>query len=65
MALTAVIDETVTPAELTITSDRRLVTITSAGDTATATFPIKISGSPVTWTPVSDDGKTAVYSTTA
>jgi hypothetical protein len=61
MALTATIDETVTPPLLTVTSDRRKVTVTSAGDTATAVFAVKVTDpSGRTWTPVSDDGLKAV-----
>lgn len=66
MALSAVVDLTVTPITLTIVSDRRKVTgtITSAGDTATYTaqFPVTIvDSSGRTWTVRGDNGSTAVY----
>lgn len=66
MALSARVDLTKTPIELSITSDRRKVSVevTAAGETATATgtFPVKITDSSGrTWTPKSDDGITAVF----
>lgn len=61
MALAATLDTT--GKILTVVSDRRLVTITSAGDTATATFPVTVTDTARTWTVKSDDGKTAVYTT--
>lgn len=61
MSLTAKIDETVTPPLLTVTSDRRKVVVTAAGDSATAVFAVKISDPTRTWTPVSDDGLVAVF----
>lgn len=61
MALTVKIDETVTPPILTVTSDRRKVVVTSAGDSATALFGVKIADTTRTWTPVSDDGAVAVF----
>jgi hypothetical protein len=60
MALSATLDPT--GKTLTVVSDRRIVTVTSQGDTATAVFPITISGGPV-FTVKSDDGKTATYTT--
>lgn len=66
MALTATVDVSKTPITLTIVSDKRLisVSVTSAGDTATgtATYPLTIVDAARTWAKVSDDGKTAVYS---
>jgi len=66
MALTAIVDVTKTPITLTIVSDKRKVsvTVTSAGETATgtATYPLNITDASRTWTKVSDDGTTAVYS---
>lgn len=66
MALTATVDITKTPITLTVTSTKRLISVavTSAGETATgtATFPIALTDSTGrVWTSVSDDGKTAVY----
>lgn len=66
MALTASIDTSKTPIELTVVSDKRKVevTVTVAGETATgtATFPVKITDdSGRVWTLKSDDGTTAVY----
>lgn len=66
MALTATLDLTKTPAELTIVSDKRkvTVTVTSAGDTATgtATYPVTVTDDTGrVWTSQSDDGTTAVY----
>lgn len=63
--LTASVNTTVTPATLTVTSDRRHVSVEvhCAGETATATgsFPVQIVDSDRTWEQVSDDGTTAVY----
>jgi hypothetical protein len=66
MAITASVDLTKTPIQLTVTSDKRKVSVqvTAVGETATATgqFPIKIQDdSGRTWNVVSDDGVTAVY----
>lgn len=65
MALTASVDVTKTPAELTVVSDKRQVevTVTAAGETAvgTAVFPVKVTDEDRTWTKKSDDGVTAVY----
>jgi len=61
MALTVTLDESVTPPVLTVKSDRRQVIVTAAGDSATATFGVKIGDLTRTWTPVSDDGVTAVF----
>ena len=67
MALSASIDITKNPIELTVTSDKRIVavTVTAAGETAsgTATFPIVItqSGGRVWTLKGTDNGTTAVY----
>lgn len=66
MALTASINLTKTPPELTVTSDKRKVTVsvTAAGETATgtATFPVTVSDdSGRVWTRKSDDGAVAIY----
>lgn len=70
MALQAAVDTSKTPFTLTVTSDRRKfsgdVTVSSAGDTATATyagqFPVAVTDdSGRVWTVESDDGTTAVY----
>lgn len=66
MALSAAIDITKTPIELTVVSDKRIVavTVTAAGETATgeARFPVTITQSGGrTWTLKSDNGTTAVY----
>lgn len=61
MALTAKVDETVSPPILTVVSDRRKVIVTAAGDSAIALFAVKIADLSRTWTPVSDDGVTAVF----
>lgn len=63
--LTATIDLTKTPIELTVVSDKRVVSVQVAvlGETATATgkFPVKVTDTDRTWTLKTDDGKTAVY----
>jgi hypothetical protein len=63
--LTATIDLTKTPLELTVVSDKRVVSVQVSvlGETATATgkFPVKVTDSNRTWTLKTDDGKTAVY----
>lgn len=66
MAITASINLTKTPIELTVVSDKRkvAVSVTSAGETATgtATFPVAVSDdSGRVWTRKSDDGTTAVF----
>lgn len=66
MTITAKIDTTVTPATLTITSDKRKVSVlvTAVGETVTATgqFAVtEVDASGHVWTPKSDDGTTAVY----
>jgi hypothetical protein len=61
MALSATVNESVTPPVLTVVSDRRRVTVSSAGDTAVATFAVKVTDAARTWTPKSDDGLTAVF----
>lgn len=69
MALTATIDITKNPIELTVTSDKRKVqvTVTTAGETATgtATYPVNITDtSGRVWTlkaGTTDNGITAVY----
>lgn len=66
MALSASIDLSKTPIELTVISDKRqvAVSVTAAGETAvgSATFPVTVSDdSGRTWTKTSDDGLTAVY----
>lgn len=66
MALTASLDLTKNPVELTVVSDKRKVsvTVTAVGETATATgaFPITITDSSGrVWTQKSDDKVTAVY----
>ena len=66
MALTASVNLTKTPPELTVVSDKRNVSVqvTAVGETATATgrFPITISDSSGRiWTVKTDDGTTAVY----
>lgn len=66
MALSATVDISKNPIELTVVSDKRIVavTVTAAGETATgeARFPVVItqSGGRV-WTLKSDNGTTAVY----
>jgi hypothetical protein len=64
-ALTATVDLTKTPIELTVKSDKRkiAVSVTTAGETATgtATFPVVVTDPTRTWTLKSDDGLTAVY----
>lgn len=61
MTLSVKVDETVTPPTLTVTSDRRKVQVLVVGETATALLGVHITDPGVTWTPVSDDGVTAVY----
>ena len=66
MALTASINLAKTPPELTVTSDKRKVTVSvqSAGETAvgTAVFPVTVTDdSGRAWTRKSDDGTTAIY----
>jgi hypothetical protein len=65
MAITASVDITKTPIELTVTSDKRTVSVsvTTAGETAvgTATFPIVVTDATRTWTKKTDDGHVAVY----
>lgn len=61
MTLSVKVDETVTPATLTVTSDRRKGTVTVVGETASYLLGVHITDPGVTWTPVSDDGVTAVY----
>ena len=63
--LTATIDLTKTPIELTVMSDMRVVSVqvSAVGETATATgrFGVKLTDTDRTWALKSDDGKTAVY----
>lgn len=66
MALTAKLDLTTSPATLTVTSDRRKVSVDvhAAGDdaVATGTFPVTVADdSGRVWTQSSDDGDVAVY----
>ena len=66
MALTASVDVTKNPIELTVVSDKRKVSVVveAVGEQATATgqFPVKVTDSSGrTWTIKSDDGTTAVY----
>lgn len=66
MALTASIDITKSPLELTVVSDKRRVrvSVTAAGETAvgTAIFPVTVTDdSGRVWTRKSDDGTTAIY----
>lgn len=66
MALSANVDLSGAAPKLTVTSDKRVVTVTvtAAGETATgtATFPITITDtSGRTWTKASDNGTVAVY----
>lgn len=66
MALTASVNLSKTPIELTVTSDKRKVSVqvSVAGETATATgsFPVTVKDdSGRVWTVKSDDGQTAVY----
>lgn len=65
MAITASIDVSKSPIELTVTSDKRKVEVTvkAAGETATgtATFPVTVTDAARTWARKSDDGTTAVY----
>ena len=67
MALTATIDLSKTPIELTVVSNKRKVdvTVTAAGETATGTavFPVTVTDtSGRVWTKkAGDDGVTAVY----
>ena len=63
--LTATVDLTKTPIELTVVSDKRAVSVqvTVLGETVPAVgkFPIKVVDADRTWTLKTDDGKTAVY----
>lgn len=66
MAISAAIDLTKSPPTLTVTSDKRSVTVTvsCAGETATgvARYPVTVSDSSgKVWKAISDDGTTAVY----
>lgn len=66
MALTASINLSKSPAELTVTSDKRkvAVSVSAAGETATGTaiFPVTVSDdSGRVWSRKSDDGTTAIY----
>ena len=66
MALSATVDITKSPIELTVTSDKRRVQVSvqAAGETATgtATFPVTITDdSGRVWTLLSDDGLVAVF----
>lgn len=65
MAITASVDISKSPIELTVTSDKRVVnvSVTSAGETATgtATFPVTVTDASRTWTKKSDNGLVAVY----
>lgn len=66
MALTAKIDTSKTPIELTVTSDKRKVAVEvkTGGETAvgTALFPIVFTDlGGRTWTQKSDDGSVAVF----
>lgn len=65
MAITASIDLTKSPIELTVVSDKRKVEVSvqAAGETATgtATFPVLVTDAARTWTKKTDDGATAVY----
>ena len=66
MALTASVDVSKTPPTLTVTSDKRKlsVNVTVLGETVVAIglFPITVSDdSGATWTLKTDDGVTAVY----
>ena len=69
MAITANLDLTKSPIELTVVSDSRKVTVSvkSAGETATgtATFPVVVTDASRTWTKKTDDGTTAVYTASA
>jgi hypothetical protein len=63
--LTASVDLSKSPIELTVTSDKRQVSVqvTVLGETVPATgkFPITVTDADRTWKIKSDDGKTAVY----
>lgn len=63
--LTASVDLSKSPIELTVVSDKRLVSVqvSAVGETATATgtFPIRLTDADRTWKLKTDDGKTAVY----
>lgn len=67
MALTAAVNVNVTPITLTVVSDKRVLTgtVVVAGETAewTAELPVTINDTTHVWTLVSDDGKTAIYTT--
>jgi hypothetical protein len=63
--LTANVDLTKTPIELTVVSDRRVIDfdVHSAGETTTAygVWPIRFEETDRVWKLKSDDKKTAVY----
>ena len=66
MALSAKVDTAKSPIELTVTSDKRKVSVvvSAVGETTTATgvFPVSVNDdSGRQWTLKSDDGATAVY----
>jgi hypothetical protein len=69
MAISAIIDTSVSPFTLTVVSDSRTVTIggtVSAGGesapySAQVAWPVTFDGDSHVWTKVSDDGTTAVY----
>lgn len=65
MAITATVDLSKSPIELTVVSDKRRVAVSvqAAGETATgtATFPVTVTDASRTWTLKSDNGATAVY----
>ena len=66
MAITAAVDLTKSPPVLTVTSDKRKVSVqvSAVGETATATgtFPVTVTDtSGRVWTVKTDDGATATY----
>jgi hypothetical protein len=62
MALTAAVDVTKTPNELKVTSDRRKIAVTAAGESTTSYWPVVIvDASGKVWTLKTDDGSVAVY----
>jgi hypothetical protein len=69
MAISAIIDTSVSPFTLTVVSDSRLTTIggtVTVGDesapySAQVAWPITFDADSHVWTKVSDDGTTAVY----
>lgn len=71
MALTAKLDLAVTPNTLTVTSDKRVVSVdvTVLGETVNAkgNFPVKVvdSRTGIIWTVKSDTGLVAVYTASA